>query len=214
MNDAVKAILDELVERYPRLGPCENSVRSAFELSLSGFKRGGRLFTCGNGGSAADAEHVVGELLKGFRSRRPIGEKEAQALTDCLGSDADPFIAKLQGALPAISLTGHPGFSSAYSNDVDPEFTLAQHLFGLGRRGDVLWAFSTSGGSKNVLRAAQLAKAFGIGIVSFTGEGGGQLAKLADVAIRVPEHETFKVQELHLPVYHALCSMLEAHFFG
>jgi D-sedoheptulose 7-phosphate isomerase len=209
-----QAILDDLLERIPRLSACAGAVRAALELSADCFARGGRLFTCGNGGSAADADHVAGELLKSFRIGRPIEASDRQALSSALGPEAAPFFERLQRALPAIPLSGQSAFASAYANDVDPEFVFAQHLYALGRRGDLLWAFSTSGESKNVVRAAQLAKALGIGVVAFTGSGGGWLAALAGAAIRVPETETYRVQELHLPAYHALCAMLELRFFG
>ena len=195
-------IIDELYGRYPQLKGCEDGIAKAFDLLLACYRGGGKVLTCGNGGSAADAEHIVGELLKKFRKHREISSEVAAKLP------AD-LVAKLEGALPAVSLVSMSGILTAFANDVAWETAFAQQVYGLGHPGDVLIALSTSGNSANCVNAALVAKAKGLKVISLTGAGGGRLGELADAAIRVPETETFKVQELHLPVYHALCAALE-----
>ena len=170
------------------------------------YRNGGKVLTCGNGGSAADAEHIVGELLKKFRKHRDIDSGVAARLPPEL-------VAKLEGALPAVSLVSMSGILTAFANDVAWETAFAQQVYGLGNPGDVLIALSTSGNSANCVNAALVAKAKGMKVVSMTGEGGGKLGEVADVAIMVPESATFKIQELHLPVYHALCAELEETLF-
>ena len=199
-------ILDELYVRYPQLKCCESEIAKALDLLLMCYRGGGKVLTCGNGGSAADAEHIVGELLKKFRKHRDIDSGVAAKLPPEL-------VAKLEGALPAVSLVSMSGILTAFANDVAWEAAFAQQVYGLGKPGDVLIALSTSGNSANCVNAALVAKAKGLKVVSMTGEGGGKLAALADAAIRVPESETYKIQELHLPVYHALCAELEKTLF-
>ena len=199
-------IFNELYERYPQLKGCEGEIAKAFDLLLTCYKNGGKVLTCGNGGSAADAEHIVGELLKKFRKHRDIDSGIAAKLPPEL-------VAKLEGALPAVSLVSMSGILTAFANDVAWETAFAQQVYGLGKPGDVLIALSTSGNSANCVNAALVAKAKGLKVVSMTGEGGGKLSTLADAAIRVPESETYKIQELHLPVYHALCAELEKSLF-
>ena len=199
-------ILDELYVRYPQLKGCEGEISKAFDILLACYRSGGKVLTCGNGGSAADAEHIVGELLKKFRRHRDIDSGIAAKLPPEL-------VAKLEGALPAVSLVSMSGILTAFANDVAWETAFAQQVYGLGKPGDVLIALSTSGNSANCVNAALVAKAKGLKVISMTGEGGGKLAALADAAIRVPESETYKIQELHLPVYHALCAELEANLF-
>ena len=198
--------VEELFERYPQLKGCEEEIGKAFGLLLACYEGGGKVLTCGNGGSAADAEHIVGELLKKFRKHRDIDAAVAAKLPADLA-------AKLEGALPAVSLVSMSGILTAFANDVAWETAFAQQVYGLGAAGDVLIALSTSGNSANCVAAAQVAKAKGMKVVALTGAGGGKLAALADAAIRVPERETYKVQELHLPVYHALCAALEDRLF-
>ena len=199
--------LSELIDRFPQLADCQQSIEDAFEALRACFADGGQLLLCGNGGSAADAEHWAGELLKGFRRPRPIrGEMQRW-----LGPDLAP---KLQEGLPVIPLVGFPAFRSAFDNDVDPTFAFAQLTWVLGRAGDTLVAISTSGNSENVITAARVARAKAIKAIGLTGAGGGRLAENCDIVIAVPERETHKVQELHLPVYHTLCLMLEDEFFG
>ena len=200
-------IFDELYERYPQLKGCEGEIAKAFDLLLACYRGGGKVLTCGNGGSAADAEHIVGELLKKFRKHREISSEVAAKLP------AD-LVAKLEGALPAVSLVSMSGILTAFANDVAWETAFAQQVYGLGRTGDALIALSTSGNSANCVNAALVARAKGLKVISMTGAGGGRLGELADAAIRVPEAETFKVQELHLPVYHALCAALEEALCG
>ena len=199
-------ILDELYVRYPQLKCCESEIAKAFDLLLACYKGGGKVLTCGNGGSAADAEHIVGELLKKFRKQRDIDSGVAAKLPPEL-------VAKLEGALPAVSLVSMSGILTAFANDVAWETAFAQQVYGLGKPGDVLIALSTSGNSANCVNAALVAKAKGLKVVSMTGEGGGRLGELADAAVKVPESETFKIQELHLPVYHALCAAVEKQLF-
>lgn len=198
---------EELYERYPQLVGCADQIAKAFEMLLACYRQGGKVLVCGNGGSAADAEHIVGELLKKFRRPRAIDADVAARLPAGLAS-------KLEGALPAVSLVSMSGILSAFANDVDWETAFAQQVYGLGRAGDVLIALSTSGNSANCVNAALVARARGMRVVSLTGEGGGALGRVSDATIAVPETETYKVQELHLPVYHALCQALEEAFFA
>lgn len=199
--------MDKLTERFPALELCRSQIQGTFEVLVESFRSGGKLLVCGNGGSAADAEHIAGELLKGFVSKRPLPAEQR----DRFGEDV---AGELQQALPTIPLTGFLSLRTAYSNDCDPAWDYAQLTYGLGRPGDVLLGISTSGNAANVLHAADVARKTGLTVIGMTGQDGGTLAKTADVCIRVPEHETYKVQELHLPVYHTLCIMLEAQFFG
>ena len=199
-------ILEELYVRYPQLKGCEGEIAKAFDLLLTCYRGGGKVLTCGNGGSAADAEHIVGELLKKFRKHRDIDSGIAAKLPQEL-------VAKLEGALPAVSLVSMSGILTAFANDVAWETAFAQQVYGLGNPGDVLIALSTSGNSANCVNAALVAKAKGMKVISMTGEGGGKLGELADAAVKVPESETFKIQELHLPIYHALCAELEEALF-
>ena len=209
MND----IFSELFSRYPCLEKCGDAMEQALEQLTASFSAGGKLLLCGNGGSAADCEHIVGELMKGFLKKRPLSP-EIQAAMQAANPALDTALfARLQGGLPAISLTGAPALSTAFANDVDPDLIFAQQLLALGRSGDVLLGISTSGNAKNVCAAAQIACAKGILVIALTGGTGGRLASMADIAIIVPESETFRVQELHLPVYHALCAALEERFF-
>ena len=199
-------IFDELYERYPQLKGCEGEISKAFDILLACYRSGGKVLTCGNGGSAADAEHIVGELLKKFRKHRDIESGVAAKLPPEL-------VAKLEGALPAVSLVSMSGILTAFANDVAWETAFAQQVYGLGNPGDALIALSTSGNSANCVNAALVAKAKGLKVISMTGAGGGKLATLADAAIRVPETETYKIQELHLPAYHALCAAVEEVLF-
>jgi D-sedoheptulose 7-phosphate isomerase len=198
--------LKELIRRRPELAVCEGSIKETFAAMRACFRSGGKALLCGNGGSAADADHWSAELLKGFCRERPLSARARK--------DLPRGVARaLQGALPAIPLSSFPALSTAFANDVSAELTLAQLVSALGRRGDVLVALSTSGRSTNVCLAAQTARARGMTVLALTGRGGGRLARLADFAIRVPSRETHLVQELHLPVYHCLSLMLEDAFF-
>ncbi len=204
----------ELLFRYPSLTACEAAISDGYRILEKTYEDGGKLLIAGNGGSAADSEHIAGELMKRFRLPRPV----PAALTEKLIA-VDPVRGKmlserLERPLTAIPLTAHEALTTAYANDVEPAAVFAQQLYGFGRRGDTLLALSTSGNSENILNAAVVARALGIRVVALTGGDGGRLARAADVAVCVPEAETYKVQELHLPIYHCWCRMLEEHFFG
>lgn len=205
--------LEELIERYPALICVKEEIKKSYELLEACYEDGGKLLIAGNGGSCADAEHIVGELMKGFVKRRSVSDEFKEALKDIDPELGSALAHKLQGGLPAIALTGHPGLSTAFLNDVDGEMIFAQQTYGYGKKGDILLGISTSGNSKNVMYAMTAAKALGMKTIGLTGKDGGQLKHAADVTIVVPETETFKIQELHLPVYHALCLMLEERFF-
>ena len=205
--------LDVLMERYPVLEGIRGQVLAAYEAMRECYENGGKLLVAGNGGSCSDSEHIVGELMKGFIKRRPVTEECAKALGAADPERGPELAAKLQGGLPAIALTGHAGLSTAYLNDVDGDLIFAQQLYGYGKPGDVFLGISTSGNSKNLVYAMAVAKAKGLKTIALTGRDGGVMGRAADVAVIVPETETYKIQELHLPVYHALCLMLEEHFF-
>ena len=206
MKYATNEILDGVLSRFPMLEACRGDVVSAFEVLLSAYRSGGKVLTCGNGGSAADAEHIVGELMKCFRKRRELPAAIAAKLRPELA-------AKLEGALPAISLVSMEGLVTAFANDVAWETAFAQQVLALARPGDVLMALSTSGNSANCVAAAEVIRAVGGRSIALTGQVASRLSEVCDIAIRVPETETFRVQELHLPVYHALCAMLEEELF-
>ena len=196
--------IENLIVRYPSLSAIKSEIEAAAALMTETYLRGGKILLCGNGGSAADCDHIAGELLKGFLSPRKITDESIPAV----------FREKLQGSLPAISIPALTAALTASLNDLDPEFAYAQLLGGLAKEGDLLIAISTSGNAKNVLRAAELARAMGVNILSLTGAGGGALAGIATVAVRAPEKETYLIQELHLPIYHCLCAEVERRIFG
>lgn len=203
----------ELLQRYPKLASCEKEIEAATEALVRCYKNEGKVLLCGNGGSCADADHIVGELMKGFLKKRPLEEAKKRAMAEKCPTLEDTTLNKLQIGLPAISLCSITGLNTAFCNDVDPKLVYAQSVMGLGKAGDVLICISTSGNAKNVFAAAQVAKGLGLTVIGLTGSTGGKLASLADICIRVPETETFKVQELHLPVYHYLCATVETRFF-
>ena len=207
MKEATKEILAELLSRHPALGGCRDEIVAAFGLLLKTFRTGGKLLVCGNGGSAADAEHIAGELLNKFKRHRPLPPDVAAKLPPDLS-------AKLMGSLPVVSLVSMTGFLSAAANDISWDVAFAQAAMGLAVQCDALMAISTSGNSRNCVAAAQVVKAKGGSVLAITGSAASRLSEVCDVAIRVPETETFKIQELHLPVYHALCAMLEEEIFG
>jgi D-sedoheptulose 7-phosphate isomerase len=202
--------LSSLFERYPTLQACERDLRAAFDILAAAYRIGNKLLVCGNGGSAADSEHIVGELMKGFLKRRPLPADDVAKLEAAGGKE---IASRLQGTLAAISLPSQMSLLTATANDGDFDLTFAQQVYGLGRAGDVLLAISTSGKSANVCNAAIVAKAFGLKSIALTGQSGGELAPLADVAIKVPSDNVAEIQELHLPVYHWLSTELEAAFF-
>ena len=206
--------LTELMTRYPQLACCREALERTMELLRDMCRGGGKLLCCGNGGSAADCEHIVGELMKGFLLPRPMTDEMARKLDSMFPENAAAFQKAMQRSIPAISLPSQVAVLSAYVNDVDPEYFYAQLVQGYGRKEDVLLCISTSGNSKNVVRAAQMAKALGIRSFALTGSRACRLDELCDVVIKVPETETFKVQELHLPVYHFLCAQLEEELYA
>lgn len=206
--------LNLLIERYPKLRVCKEDIKKAYELLEAAYGNGRKLLVCGNGGSASDSEHIVGELMKEFKLKRKVYSDHAAALKAIDPELGQVLADNLQGALPAISLTGHSSLQTAFMNDAVPELVFAQQVNGYGRPGDVFLGISTSGNSKNVLYAAVNAKAKGLKVIGLTGAKDNKLMNYADVCIRVPEIETYKIQEFHLPVYHCLCLMLEEKFFG
>ena len=202
-----------LIERLPQLAVCENELNAALAAIIRTYEQGGKVLVCGNGGSAADADHIVGELMKGFLKKRPLSaERRAALQANCPSLEADT-LDNLQEGLPAVSLCSAAALTTAVANDNDPALIFAQTVMAMGKPQDLLIGISTSGNAKNVAAALKVAKGLGLTTVSLTGEGGGTAATIADIAIRVPERETYKVQELHLPVYHWLCAETEAHFF-
>ena len=207
-------LLNDLIRRYPAITDLKENVRTAYELILESLKNGGTVFTCGNGGSASDSEHIAGELLKGFILKREIKTELKTQFFDKFGDDGLKLANKLQYGLRAISLTSHPAFITAFANDVDADLIFAQQLFGLGRKGDVLIAISTSGNSANVYNAILTASVMGIKTILLTGKVGGRCAGLVDVVLKMPETEAYKIQEYHLPIYHTLCLMIEDYFYG
>jgi len=214
------AVVDTLIARYPALEGCGTDIRAAITALCECYRAGGKLIVCGNGGSASDAEHIVGELMKGFLLPRHLDEAmldKLHAVCDAKDPRAvDYFMQNLQGALPAISLPSQLAISTAFSNDQAPDLTFAQQVLGLGKEGDILLGITTSGNSKNVIYAFEIAKALGLTTIALTGTPGGRVAAdgLADIVIKAPASETYVIQEYHLPIYHALCIAAEEEFFG
>ena len=208
--------VEELIERCPALAVCREDLRAAVQAVCESYAGGHKLLVCGNGGSASDSEHIVGELMKGFLLPRKLGAKEQQAFERACPASAAYLMENLQGTLPAISLVNSVGLGTAFANDQAPDLVFAQQVLGLGAAGDTLIAISTSGSSQNVLYALDVARAKGLRTIALTGEKGGRMAaeQLAETVIRVPAAETFKIQEYHLPVYHMLCIAAEHEFFG
>ena len=209
----MQPILERLVRVYPDLAACAPAVERAFNLLLHSYEGGGKLLVCGNGGSAADSEHIVGELMKGFASRRPIPDAMRRHLEQSYGSQGAYLAGHLQGALPAIALVSHTSLQTAFANDVAADMGFAQQVYGYGRSGDVLWGISTSGNAANVVHAMQVARVLGMVTLGLSGSDGGAMAPYCDVLICAPGARTPEVQERHLPIYHALCEMLEEALF-
>lgn len=214
MENRLDIHLNHLIDRYPKLIICREDIVKAYDILEEAYSSGRKLLVSGNGGSASDSEHIVGELMKEFKLKRKVYNSQADALKSIDSELGSVLAENLQGALPAISLTGHSSLTTAFMNDAMPELVFAQQVNGYGKPGDVYLGISTSGNSKNVLYAAVNAKAKGLYVIGLTGLRENKLMKYADVCIRVPETETYKIQELHLPVYHCLCMMLEEKFFG
>lgn len=206
--------IDNLILRYSSLAVCRETIYAAYDILVNTYKKGRKLLVCGNGGSAADSEHIVGELMKEFRMKRKVYSDQAEAMK-AINSEMGQYLAdNLQGTLPAIALTGHSALSTAFMNDSESVLVFAQQVNGYGKAGDAFLGISTSGNSANVLYAAITAKARGMKVIGLTGAKESKLSVLADVCIKVPETETYKIQEYHLPIYHCLCLMLEERFFG
>lgn len=212
-NEQHKPAVDVLIERYPALASVRSSVADAARTIVDCYRAGGKILTCGNGGSAADAEHIVGELMKGFLKKRPIEGELAARIRRAAPQHADYLVANLQVPLRAISLVNSVSLGTAFANDQAPDLVFAQQVLGLADAGDVLIAISTSGNSANVVYAVETAKAQGCKTIALTGVGGGKLKALADITIEAPDTETYRIQEYHLPIYHALCIAAEEVFF-
>ena len=206
--------IDLLIERYPVLDGIKESIIDAYLLMEQSYLNGGKLLIAGNGGSASDAEHIAGELMKSFKLERKVPDELKDKLIAVDSVRGEQLAKNLQQPLLAIPLVAHEALSTAYINDVDGYGVYAQQMLGFGKPGDVFLAISTSGNSKNVMNATVVARALGVKIIGFTGEKGGELAKIADVAVKAPSSETYMIQELHLPIYHCWCLMLEERFFG
>lgn len=201
--------MNQLFKRYPELAVCKEDIENAFYMLATTYKNGGKVLVCGNGGSAADAEHIVGELMKNFMIKRKTDAKFKSALKELGYIDADYLSEHLEGALPAIALVSQSSILTAFSNDNAADMMYAQLVYGYAGKNDM----STLGNSANVVNAAKVAKAKGIKVLSFTGKAESKLSEISDVTVRVPKSETFLVQELHLPVYHYLCANIEKAMF-
>ena len=214
MEEKVLRHVDVLMERYPELEESRNDIIEAYEILKESYENGGKLLVAGNGGSAADSEHIVGELMKGFEKARTLDEGYQTKLKEVDTELGEVLATNLQGALPAIALDGHLALTTAYMNDCEPLLCFAQQVNGYGQQGDVFLGISTSGNSKNILFAAVTAKAKGMKVIGLTGKKDSKLAQLADVTIHSSQTRTYMIQEQHLPIYHCLCLMLEEKFFG
>ncbi|MDD3346467.1 SIS domain-containing protein [Oscillibacter sp.] len=214
MRNTTRAIISDLAVRYPALAVCEPSVMAAAEALLRCFSGGGQLLVCGNGGSASDSEHIVGELMKTFMLDRPLDETMCEKLRMAYPDHAENMIANLQRAVPAISLVSETALMTAYTNDNSAEMAFAQQVLSYGRPGDILLAITTSGNSANVLNAARIARVIGVEVLGLTGESGGRLKALSDQCICAPSAVTYQIQEYHLPIYHCLCACVENELFG
>lgn len=210
----IQVILDDLLKRYPLLEAVKNEIFKAGQSLIDCYENKGKVLVCGNGGSCSDSDHIVGELMKGFEHKRPIDDGLKNQLMEIGGERGAYLAVKLQCALPAISLTAQNALITAVANDTDANLIFAQQVVGYGNSGDVLIAISSSGNSQNVLDAIVTAKAKGLFVIGLTGESGGKMSAMCDVLVNVPGTRTASVQEFHLPVYHALCVMVETHFFG
>ena len=213
MNESQINLLNHLWKQFPQLVAQKETLMRSFSILCSCFRSGGKVLTCGNGGSASDSEHIVGELMKGFLLKRPLNEAQTDSLKAAGCPEPQKFAASLQCGLPAISLVSQSALLTAFVNDVQADMVFAQQTFSYGNRGDVLIALSTSGNSGNVVNAAIAAKAKGMAIISFTGESESKLSLISDETFRVPATETYQVQEYHLPLYHALCGLTDLELF-
>lgn len=205
--------VSQLTERYPILKENEEDIRKVCDIIISCYESGGKLLICGNGGSCADAEHIAGELMKGFLKQRPLSEEKKAEMISAVPELEKIGLEKLQQGLPTFTLNSGAALTTAFANDCDPDLIYAQQVLAMGKKGDVFLGISTSGNAKNVFAAAAVAKSLGIKTAALSGRNGGKLKEICDVSIVVPENETFMIQELHLPVYHAICATVEEHFF-
>lgn len=208
MKNSTIEIINDLCNRYNSLDVCKEQILKSLDIIIYAYKNGNKLLTCGNGGSASDSMHIVGELMKAFKIKRPLNKELVEILDD------EYMSSHLEMALPTVSLVSEASLTTAYSNDQAPDLMFAQQVLGHGKRGDVLLCISTSGNSKNCVYAAKMAKALDVFVISLTGEKPCKLDELSDVVIKAPSCETYKIQELHLPIYHALCLAIENEFFG
>ena len=213
MKQTTVSKVKDLIMRYPSLEIIEENIIHSIQLIIDLYKNDGKLLICGNGGSAADSLHIVGELMKDFVLPRPLPQDMKNTISSS-SNHAEYINSNLQVALPAIALVGSTSLESAYANDRAPDLAFAQQVYGLGKKGDILLGISTSGNSKNVIYAMEVAKAKGLKTIALTGESGGKMRDICDVLINAPEKETYKIQELHLPIYHTLCLAVENEFFG
>lgn len=214
MKASTQNIIENLTVRYPALKGCKADLLHAIELLINCYKNGGKILVCGNGGSAADAQHIVGELMKGFVLPRTLSSEKQTAIQSTFPESSQYLIDNLQETLPAISLLGETALTSAYSNDKAPDLVFAQQVLGHGNAGDVLLAISTSGTSRNVVYACEIAKIQNMQIIGLTGAFGGKMKEFCDVTICVPSDITYQIQEYHLPIYHVICLALEEEFYG
>lgn len=214
LDNRLMKYINLLVERYPSLDFVKDDIVAAYLLMEEAYENGGKLLVAGNGGSAADAEHIVGELMKGFKLSRKLEAGFAEQLVAENVELGGILAENLQRALPAMALDGHPALSTAYMNDCEPLLCFAQQINGYGKPGDVFLGISTSGNSKNILFAATTAHAKGMKVIGLTGAKDSKLMNMSDVCIKAPQTETYMIQELHLPIYHCLCLMLEDKFFA
>ncbi len=214
LEKRIQRHINVLIERYPELITCKRDIEQAYLILEECYINDHKLLIAGNGGSAADAEHIAGELMKRFKILRPVPAEFSEKLKEIDPDRGENLAKNLERGLMAIPLVAHEALTTAYINDVDALGVFAQQLYGFGRSGDVFLGISTSGNSKNVMSATVVARASGIKVIGLTGINGGELAKVADVTIKVPETETYMIQERHLPIYHCLCLMLEDRFFG
>ena len=205
--------IKQLIERYPVLSVNEKDIRQVCDILIKCYESGGKLLICGNGGSCADAEHIAGELMKGFLKKRPLSDEKKAEMLSAVPELEDVDLDMLQQGLPTFTLNSGAALTTAFANDCDPDLIYAQQVLAMGKEGDVFLGISTSGNAKNVYSAAAVAKSIGLKTVALSGRNGGKLKAICDVSIVVKEDETFKIQELHLPVYHAICATVEEHFF-
>lgn len=214
MSPKTLTIIHNLLDRYPALSLMEQNLIESIEILSSCFAQEGKLLVCGNGGSAADSLHIVGELMKSFANKRSITPSLQSKLKELFPEEANYYISNLEGALPAISLVNEVSLMTAFGNDRENDLSFAQQVLGLGKEGDILFCISTSGNSPNVIHAAKIAKVMGMTVISLTGESGGKLEDISDLCLAVPATITHHVQEYHLPIYHCICLALEEEFFG